>query len=71
MFLTWLCCSFMVDLFRKEAPKGCEKAKHTSGHGISGLHKILEHDTTDNYKSNAGRFNSEVFVNRVQDKGER
>ena len=61
----------MADIFKEEVPKGYERAKHTSGHVISGLHEILEHDTTDNDKSNAGHFNPEVFVNCVRDKGVR
>ena len=60
-------CS-MADLFREEVPKSYKSAKCTSGHVIFGLYDILEHDTTDNDKSNAGRLDPEVFVNCVQDK---
>ena len=34
-------------------------------------YEILEQDTTGNDKSNAGRLDTEVFVNCVQDKGVR
>ena len=64
MFITWLWGSFMANLFKEEAPKGYERAKHTSGHVISGLYNIL----TDNDRSNARSFDPEFFVNCIRDK---